>query len=126
MTVYTSRAHREGEWWIAQCEEVPGAISQVKRLNEAPEAQREAIAFVADVEPETVEVWIVAAVTPEVDREIEQLRGLRAEVKEREARASELSRTIARQLKAEGYTVREIGLMLGLSYQRVDQLTKAG
>ncbi len=124
VTTYTSRAHREGAWWIVQCDEVPGAMSQVKRLNEAAEAQREAIAWVAEVPAESVEVRIVAAITPEVDREIEQLRGIRAEADEREARAGEISRALAHQLKAEGFTVREIGVILGISFQRVDQLTK--
>ncbi len=99
-------------------------MSQVKRLNEAAEAQREAIAWVAEVPAESVEVRIVAAITPEVDREIEQLRGIRAEADEREARAGEISRALAHQLKAEGFTVREIGVILGISFQRVDQLTK--
>ena len=55
---YTSRAHRDGQWWVIQNDQVPGAISQVDRLDQAADAQREAIAFVAGVSAETIEVVI--------------------------------------------------------------------
>lgn len=124
VTTYTSRAHREGGWWIIQCDEVPGAISQVKRLNEAADAQREAIAFVLDVSTAVVDVHLVPTIAAEIDTEIAELRSLRAEAAEREARAWQLSRSLARQLKDEGYTVREVAVMLGVSPQRVDQILK--
>lgn len=124
VTTYTSRAHREGEWWIIQCDEAPGAISQVKRLNEAAVAQREAIAFVLDVATSEVDVHLVPTIAPEIDAEIAELRDLRAEAAERETRAWQLSRSLARQLKDEGYTVREVAVMLGVSPQRVDQILK--
>lgn len=124
VTTYTSRAHREGEWWIIQCDEAPGAISQVRRLNEAADAQREAIAFVLDVPAAEVDVRLVPTIEPEIDTEIAELRDLRAEAAEREARAWQLSRSLARQLKYEGYTVREVAVMLGVSRQRVDQILK--
>lgn len=124
MTAYTSRAHREGSWWIAQCDEAPGAISQVKRLNEVTAAQREAIAFVLEVAAEDVTVRLVPTIGAEIDTEIAELRDLRADTAEREARASQLSRSLARSLDGEGFTIREIAVMLGISYQRVDQLLK--
>jgi hypothetical protein len=55
---YTSRAHRDGQWWVVQNDQLPGAISQVDRLDQAADAQREAIAFVAGVPAETIEVVI--------------------------------------------------------------------
>ncbi|MEV8212174.1 hypothetical protein [Leifsonia sp. NPDC077715] len=122
MTMYTSHAERAGSWWVAQCDEVPGAISQVKRLNEVEAAQREAIAWVSGVPESSVDVHVVASITPEVDREIDELRHLRAALEDQEARAMGMSREIARSLKAQGYTVREIGVVLGVSHQRAQQL----
>jgi hypothetical protein len=55
---YTSQAHRDGEWWVIQNDQVPGAISQVARLDQAVDAQREAIAFVAGVLAESIDVVI--------------------------------------------------------------------
>ena len=64
VATYTSRAHREGTWWIVQCEEVPGANSEMKQLNEAAEAQREAIAYVSEIPVKSIEVRVMAAITP--------------------------------------------------------------
>ena len=47
--IYTSQAYKDGDWWTVQCDQVPGAISQVAKLDEAGQAQMEAIAFVLNV-----------------------------------------------------------------------------
>lgn len=56
---YTVRAFRSEGWWVLQCVEVPGAISQVQDLDEAPEAMREAIAFVAGRPESDINIQIV-------------------------------------------------------------------
>lgn len=56
--LYTSHARKEGDWWIVHNDQEPGAISQVAQLDQAIEAQREAIAFVADVPPESIDVVV--------------------------------------------------------------------
>ncbi|POH71407.1 transcriptional regulator [Cryobacterium zongtaii] len=120
---YTSQAHKEGRWWVVQNDQVPGAISQVTRLDQAAEAQREAIAFVEDISADSIEVLVRVSISPEIDREVQEASALREEAQEREQRASELRRGVARRLEADGYTIRDIGVVLGVSYQRVHQLT---
>lgn len=122
--IYTSRAHKEGRWWIVQNDQAPGAISQVTRLDQAADAQREAIAFVEGVEASSVEVKVRVSISPDIDREVEEATALRAEAKEREQRAAEKRRGVALLLEAQGYTMRDIGVVLGVSYQRVHQLTQ--
>jgi hypothetical protein len=56
--LYTSEARKEGDWWIVQSDQEPRAISQVAELDQATEAQREAIAFVADVPAESIDVIV--------------------------------------------------------------------
>lgn len=53
---YTATARRDGQWWVVQCDQLPAAISQVRRLDRAAETHREAIAFVAGVAEADVEV----------------------------------------------------------------------
>jgi predicted FMN-binding regulatory protein PaiB len=120
---YTSQAHKEGRWWVVQNDQVPGAISQVTRLDQAAEAQREAIAFVADVPADSIEVLVRVSISPEIDREVQEAQELREQAQEREQRAAALRRDVARRLEADGYTIRDIGVVLGVSYQRVHQLT---
>jgi predicted RNase H-like HicB family nuclease len=47
MTRYTATARRCGDWWMVQCDQLPGALSQVRSLAKAAEVHREAIAFVS-------------------------------------------------------------------------------
>ncbi|AOX67605.1 sigma factor-like helix-turn-helix DNA-binding protein [Curtobacterium sp. NPDC087082] len=119
---YTSHAHRDGGWWVVQNDQHPGAISQVKRLDLAAAAQREAIAFVADVDQTDVVVVIRAELEPALARSLEEATALRAEAEAKEARALSLRRAIAVALQGDGMTLRDIAVVLGVSYQRVHQL----
>ena len=119
---YTSSAHREGNWWIVQNDQHPGAISQVRRLDAAAEAQREAIAFVAGVDQADVVVVIRAELAPAIARSLDEATALRAEAAEKDARALSLRRAIALALQDDGLTLRDIAVVLGISYQRVHQL----
>ena len=58
VTTYTVTAERSGRWWALQCVEVPGAISQVTRLDQA-DVIKEAIAWVADVHEDSIEINLV-------------------------------------------------------------------
>ncbi|NQX29241.1 hypothetical protein HQQ81_17995 [Microbacteriaceae bacterium VKM Ac-2854] len=122
MMEYTSVAHREGRWWIVQCDQLPGALSQVTRLDKAEEAQREAIAFVAQISPSDVTVRVRASINPEVDEEVLQTRRMKEEIAAAETRAAAQSRALAARLAGESYSLREIGFILGVSHQRVGQL----
>jgi predicted RNase H-like HicB family nuclease len=60
MTRYTVTAERSGQWWALQCVEVPGAVSQVRRLDQAEDMMREAIAWVAGVPEDSIEIDVEA------------------------------------------------------------------
>lgn len=57
MARYTVTAEKIGSWWSLQCVEVPGAISQVKRLTDAS-IIAEAIAYVAEVSEASVKLTV--------------------------------------------------------------------
>ena len=62
VTHYTVMAERDGNWWSLQAKELPGAISQVRKIEDAV-VIKEAIAFLSG-EPEsqiTISVEILEA-----------------------------------------------------------------
>jgi hypothetical protein len=62
VTHYTVIAERDGNWWSLQAKELPGAISQVRKIEDAT-VIKEAIAFLSG-EPEsqvTISVEILEA-----------------------------------------------------------------
>ncbi|RCW40832.1 hypothetical protein DFQ14_110161 [Halopolyspora algeriensis] len=125
MTHFTATAQRDGRWWMIQCDQYPSALSQVGRLDRAEEVHREAIAFVAGVPEESVEVTITPALDHEVAEALRESEELRAEAEDKDRKASTLKREAARKLANSGLTVRDIGIILGVSYQRAHQLIAA-
>jgi hypothetical protein len=119
---YTATARRDGPWWVVQCDQLPAAISQVRRLDQAPDIHREAIAFVAGIPADQVEVDVVADVPTAVTDTLRRVATLRAEVTAAEVEARSLWTAAARELHAAGLTVRDVGTVLGVSYQRAHQL----
>jgi hypothetical protein len=119
---FTSIARKDDRWWVVQCDQHPGAISQVARLDQAQEHQREAIAFVADLPHEMIRVTVRAVLDPAITLEMEEADRLRAEAES----AAELSDTRRRHaalaMRAAGLTVRDIGTVLHVSHQRAHQL----
>ncbi|PSL08190.1 hypothetical protein CLV30_101157 [Haloactinopolyspora alba] len=123
MTTYTATATRSGKWWVVQCDQYPGAISQVARLAQAAEVHREAIAFVAGVDESQVEVEVRPVLPDDVEDHLTHAAELREAAARANSGAAKEVRTAARSLREAGLTVRDIGTVLGVSYQRAHQLT---
>lgn len=47
---------RSGEWWGIQVPEMPGVFTQARRLEQVPDMVRDAVALMADVDEDSVEV----------------------------------------------------------------------
>ena len=47
---------RSDEWWAVQVPELPGVFTQARRLEQVPEMVRDAVALMADVAVDSVEV----------------------------------------------------------------------
>lgn len=122
MTRYTARASRVDEWWMVQCDQHPGALSQVRRLDQAAEVHREAIAFVARVPIDEVEVDIQPELPSDLRAELGEAERLTRAARESENEARRRRREVAAQLARDGLPLRDIGTLLGISHQRVHQL----
>jgi hypothetical protein len=121
MTRYTVTAERSGRWWALQCTEVPGALSQVARLDQADQ-MKEAIAFVAGVDEASVDIDLVVTLPTDAREHLARARALRDEAAEANTRSAEESRAAAKALKDAGLTTRDIGSVMGVSHQRAHQL----
>lgn len=120
---YTVKAERSGKWWALQCVEVPGAVSQVARLDQAAEAIREAIAWVAEVPEEEVEIEVVPVLPDFTKRRLNAAEGLRKESARLNSEAAEQTRAAVGELhEVLSLTYREIGSLLKISHQRAAQL----
>lgn len=110
----------EGAWTVT-VPEVPGAITQVRRLDQAVADISEALELMTGSADFTVEVTEV--VGSAVASEAVAVRALRAEAERAAATAEACTREAATKLRSAGFTYRDAGALLGVSHQRVQQLT---
>ncbi|MEI6623530.1 MAG: hypothetical protein WCP28_16670 [Actinomycetes bacterium] len=122
MRTYTATARKDGKWWVIQCVEHPGAISQVTRLGNAADIHREAIAFVTDVPVEEIDVTVQPVMPEDARAAICRAHDLRRTARQSSRDATTNLHSAAAQLRHEGWSMRDIAFALGLSFQRVQQL----
>jgi len=123
MTIYTAKVTREGKWWMIAIPELDG-LTQARRLAEAEQMAREYIALRTDQSIDDVRVYV------EVDSiEGIPIAGVLADVREERATAIDLERdasrkvaSLAQALANSNIPVRDIGAVLGVSFQRAHQL----
>jgi DNA-directed RNA polymerase specialized sigma subunit len=119
----TATATRTGDWWAIEVLDVQGGLhTQARRLDQVASAVADAVALVADVSADTIEVNVIPNLPPR-DAELIAAARQAAQAAARAAElASQLSRQAVAQLRSEGMTVRDVGGLLGVSPQRVSQL----
>jgi predicted RNase H-like HicB family nuclease len=111
--------------WIGLVPEVPGVVTQSRRLDLLPARLVEATAVFLDVEPEDIELEISnLALPPNLMGAVDRATHLRTVADEAAVGAGAASRAAARALVDEGLSMRDAGALLGLSHQRVGQLIR--
>ncbi|WP_200938269.1 hypothetical protein [Aeromicrobium sp. Root472D3] len=118
----TAQARRTGDWWAVEVPEVDGVFTQAKRLDQVPEVVADAVALLEDVAPSAVEVQVVPVVPDAVAAALMLAKQHREEAEALNVEASTIVRQTALDLTGLGYSMRDIGVVLGVSHQRVAQL----
>jgi predicted RNase H-like HicB family nuclease len=119
---YGVSAERDGRWWFVRVPEVPGAITQARRLDQVEAMAREVVSLLLEVAPDSFDLEVRPAVPDEVRAELVRARELQREAERTQAEAAALVRDVARRLRAQGLTVADVGAVLGVSFQRASQL----
>ncbi|WP_440711920.1 HicB family toxin-antitoxin system [Gordonia sp. FQ] len=129
MTTYHVDVYRDDRWWMIRVPELDGSqgiaevISQARRYAEIEPQARDLIALVADVAPSTIKLDLhVTARNLDITATAEQIAADRVAAAEAERRVLDESTRAARELKAAGVTLRDIGDIIGVSFQRAGQL----
>lgn len=120
---YRVVARRIGEWWALDVPDLPGVFSQVKRLEQADAAVREAIAAMLDSEPDGFSVRIDPVLPDEAREALEAAR----QAQEATRRAAERERQAMQRaavVLTKNLSQRDAGFFLGVSFQRISQLLR--
>lgn len=122
MKTYTVTAERGSSGvWVLECREL-GVVSQTKRLDQAESEVAEAIAYQSGLRPQEFCVEVVPVLAGEIEDLKARAEQLQARAETAAGEAAAAKRVLARTMKKQGFTVREMGQVLGVSYQRATAL----
>lgn len=116
---YTAICERVGKWWEITVPELD-EVTQARRLSQVDSTVRDLIRLMTGARPDTVHVQV--RVPGDLEDEVARARKLREHADAEIREAAALSRHAARRLHEQGLPLRDIGEMLGVSFQRAKQL----
>ena len=120
---YKAIVTRDDRWWMIHIPEI-GGLTQARRLSEAKAMARSLIAVTLDISPDSfeVEVEVEKVGSLQVAERAARLRAARETATRIEREVQSDTESLARDLAGQGVPLRDIGDILGVSYQRVHQL----
>jgi hypothetical protein len=112
---------RDGRYWVA----VPdaGGVTQARRLDQLPGRIAEVLSLMTGEAVSAADVELdVHYDDEELGRRAAELRDRRAALEVSEKQLTELTAETARALRQRGMSLRDIGVLTAVSYQRAHQL----
>ena len=120
---YTVTTERSGNWWAFSVPEVPGAHGQARRLEQVRDQARDVISMMLDAEPDSFDVSMSVKLDPRIEHALDEAKAARQEFDTYQRVAQEKLRFAAEQIKeVGGLSVRDIGSLLDVSFQRISQI----
>lgn len=121
----TARAVRESGWWTVTVDEVPGLFTQTRRLDQIPAMVRDALALFPEITTNPAEATVDVVPEGETAQRASAAADLRDEARKMQAEATATLQSAASELSQRGLTYRDIGTLLGVSYQQAQKLAAA-
>lgn len=122
MKIFTVTAERGTSGvWVLECAEL-GVVSQTKRLDQAEEEVAEAIAYQSNLTPGDFAIEVVPVLPANIEALRKQAQRCSEDAERAAQRAMAAKRELARSMRDQGFTVREMGEVLGVSFQRAAAL----
>ncbi|MCX6489388.1 HicB family toxin-antitoxin system [Rhodococcus sp. IEGM 1401] len=121
---YTVSITRDGKWWMITVPELD-ALTQARRIDDVATAAKELIALETGVALADVEIEQHIELEPggeDLAARVADIKAQRARLSEEEARVKASTEAFAKQLAGAHVPVRDIGSLLGVTFQRASQL----
>jgi predicted RNase H-like HicB family nuclease len=121
----TARCQRSDGWWAVDVPELDGLFTQTRRLDQVEQMVREAASLLTDKPEEEFTVTVVPELDDDTIAKVHPVHQAKEKLRLAEKEAAHANRTAAKTLADQGLTVRDIGTILDISYQRASQLLHA-
>lgn len=123
MRTYRVDVERDGRFWLLRVRDV--GVTQARHLREVDAMATDLIALVTQREPSSFALDVHVAMPPATRRRLDRAERLRSQARDSQSKAAEELRAAAQELSRSGMPLRDIGQLLGVSYQRAHQLVSA-
>lgn len=120
---YKATVKRGERYWLVTVDGV--GMTQARNLREVPEMIQDLVATVLDVAPDSFGVPWSISLPDFVLEHLERARALREESKRAQSESAKELRLAAKRLREQNLPLRDIGQVLGVSYQRAHQLVSS-
>jgi hypothetical protein len=121
---YKALARRDGRWWAVEIQGLPPnylGVTRGRTWAEAEEMTRDAIAMLLDIPANSFDVELLPG-DEEARSALAALESARQAAAEAQRAQEEALHQAARTLTQKGFSVRDAGAAMHISYQRVSQL----
>ena len=123
ITLHVNATRNKRGWTLVGVEY--GAVSEVTRLDQAVEDMREPLAYLSGLPEDAFDIKVIPEIPQTYYSERAEADRFWREADTARSLAAEHSRKAARVLAGEGLPLRDIGQIMGISYQRAHQLVSA-
>lgn len=112
-------------WWVVTVPDVPGAITQCRRLDQVPADAAEVIEIQTGDEVKPGDLDVRPTLPGDAGELAAAARLLRVEAQALKNRSEESTRAAVLLLREQGFPLRDIGALTGITFQRAQQLVKS-
>ena len=121
---YEVVVQRDGKFWHFRTRDLERVFGQTRRLDQVETAFREVVSLVHGVPRDAFDAQIRTELGGELAAIVDAACAERSEAARRMARAQELTEQAVDRLLEAGLSMRDTGDLVGVSFQRVAQLSK--
>lgn len=118
-----ANAYKEGKWWMISIPEIDG-LTQSKSFEKIPEQAADLAAISLDVPAEQVAINVAYKLPEDAAAASESWHQAQGQLAAARATVDSSLVNLARTLKGEGYTLKDIGGLTGYTFQRIAQILK--
>lgn len=116
-------AYKEGKWWMVSIPEIDG-LTQCKTIEKIPEQAADLAAVILDVPADQVAVNVAYTLPEDAKAANESWHQAQGQLAAAKANVDARLADLARTLKGQGYTLKDIGAITGYTFQRIAQILK--
>jgi predicted RNase H-like HicB family nuclease len=119
-----AKAQRSGDWWAVEVPEIEGLYTQVKRLEQVEAMVKDAAAALTGRPESEFNVKVIPVVDESTMETMKAAAAYAKQATEMQKMAKDQARMAAFAMKSTGMSVRDIGSVMGVSFQRASQILK--